>query len=127
VNATRKPLLWLVIVFVLGLILGALVSELARGRGVFVGRERRGDWRQHAVERFTRELALSAEQRQQLESILDETRKKYEAIGQETRPRYEAARQEGRERIRAILTAEQRAKFEALIREMDRERGREHR
>jgi len=121
VNPNRKPVLWLMIVFALGLVLGVLASELAGGWGIFGGRGRRGDWRQHAVERFTRELSLSAEQRQQLETILDETKKKYQGISETTRPQYEAARQEGRERIRAILSPEQKVKFEELIREIDRE------
>ncbi len=120
-NPNRKPVLWLVIVFVLGLVLGGLAAEFARDRGFFAGRSRRGDWRQHAVERFTRELSLNAEQRKQLESILDETKKKYQAISEATRPQYEAARLEGREKIRAILTPEQKAKFEELIRQIDRE------
>jgi Spy/CpxP family protein refolding chaperone len=121
VNPNRKPVLWLLIVFALGLVLGVLASELAGGWGIFGGRGRRGDWRQHAVERFTRELSLSAEQRQQLETILDETKKKYQGISETTRPQYEAARQEGREKIRVILTPEQKVKFEELIREIDRE------
>ncbi len=120
-NPNRKPVLWLVLVFLLGLVLGGLATEFARDRGYLDSRSRRGDWRQHAVERFTRELSLNADQRKQLESILDETKKKYQAISEATRPQYEAVRQEGREKIRAILTPVQKVKFEELIRQLDRE------
>lgn len=122
-NPNRKPFLWLLLVFLLGLVLGGLAIEFAHDRGYLASRSRRGDWRQHAVERFTRELSLNADQRKQLESILDETKKKYQAIGEATRPQYDAVRQEGREKIRAILTPEQKVKFEELIRQIDRERA----
>jgi Spy/CpxP family protein refolding chaperone len=39
-------------------------------------------------------------------------------------PQFDEARQKGRERIRAILSAEQRPKFEAFIQKLDEERRR---
>ena len=41
---------------------------------------------------------------------------------EELDPEYEQVRQQGRERIRQALTADQRPKFEELLRQMDEER-----
>ncbi|MGH9814256.1 MAG: hypothetical protein ACRD4T_14080, partial [Candidatus Acidiferrales bacterium] len=80
-----------------------------------------------AMEWLTNELKLSAEQQQQLGPILDETATSYEAIRERVRPEYDQVRQQSRDRIRAILTPEQKARFEELVQQMDEERARRHR
>ena len=126
----RRAALYLILVFVLGVALGVLGNQLA-DKWNFFQRERRGyaPPRRGPVEGLTRELALSPEQQRQLETILDETGKQYDQIRQRMRMReeYERVRQQSQERIRAILTEEQRAKFEELLRRIEGERRRRSR
>jgi len=73
---------------------------------------------------FTREmetrLGLSADQRKQIQVILRESRDESDAIRRELRPRLEAQLAATRSRIAALLTPEQRGKFEQLVREDQR-------
>ncbi len=114
---SRKAVALLVAVFLLGLTLGGFgtyfwAEAIARGHHS----------KQHIVEELTRELALTPDQQKQLSQILDDTRARFEAIHEQMRPQYDAEREEGRNRIRAILTADQRPKFEAFVRRLDEER-----
>jgi Spy/CpxP family protein refolding chaperone len=116
--ASRRAVLYLVLVFLLGLALGGLGMVWAGRHGwSYAGAERQRAPR--GVAWLCRELGLSAEQRQQVETILDEMGSAYREIRQRTRPEYEAVRQQGRDRIRAVLTEQQRARFEEWVREMD--------
>lgn len=121
---TRRAILYLLAIFLLGAVLGILGGRLAERH-----------WRQRAwperrarvVERIARELKLSTAQRDQLARILDETGERYRKLNEQVRPQYEQIRQEGRQRIRAILSPEQRQKFEEIVRRFDEERRRSER
>jgi Spy/CpxP family protein refolding chaperone len=126
----RKATVLVILVFLLGIALGAVGMRVAEQK---VWGDRR-DERVRAggparmVEQLTRELALTAEQQQQLNSILEDTRKKYESTYTTIRPQMEQTRQEGRGRIRSMLTPTQLPKFEEYLRRIDEERkNREHR
>ena len=123
----RRATLLIVAVFLLGIALGALGMHVAASR-VF-GSERSGQAASKAhkdksqiIDELTQELTLNAEQRAQLESILEASRTKYQAIYEQVRPQYEQVRAQGRDRIRAMLTAEQLPKYEAFVRRLDEER-----
>lgn len=116
---TRRALFYLVLVFLLGAALGALGTLWATKRSLADERRLHDRSPRGALERLDRELKLSPEQRRQLEAILDQTGEAYSAIRERARPEYEAARQSGREKIRAILSEQQRARFEELVREID--------
>lgn len=119
----RRAVFYLIVVFVLGVALGALGTRLADKWKLFQPDKRGYDRARHGrVEWLSRELSLSPEQQQQLGTILDETGKQYRQVRQRMREDYEQVRQQGRERIRAILTEEQRAKFEELQHRIDVER-----
>jgi len=123
---TRRAALYLLLVFVLGLAIGSL-GLLWAGKHGWVPRGwwgRGSSGPQDAVAWLDRELKLTPEQRQQLEAILDEMAAGYRGIRERVGPEYEAVRQAGREKIRAILTPEQRARFEELVRGLDEERAR---
>ena len=116
----RKAVALVVLVFVLGLALGALSMYVA-GNRIFAGeRGRNGPAR--VVERLTSELALTAEQQKRLTAILEETNGKYRTIYDQMRPQMEEIRQQGRQKIRGILTQEQLPKFEEWLRRVDEER-----
>jgi len=124
----RRAIFYLILVFVLGVALGALGTHLANKWNLLRLDRRSYERVRHSrVEWLSRELSLTPEQQRQLETILDETGKQYRQVGQRMREDYEQVRQQGRERIRAILTEEQRAKFDNLLHRTDAERYRRSR
>lgn len=121
-QTSRKAVFLVLAVFVLGILLGGLATYMFGGR-VLAGMGQRGPRdRAHLSERLTQDLGLNADQQRQLDAILAETQKKYEAIYEPVRAQAEQVRQQGRENIRAILTPEQRTKFEEILRRIDEER-----
>jgi Spy/CpxP family protein refolding chaperone len=133
-NASGKTrlLLWtvLAVAFVLGGATGAALDAAYRlkagaepcrdGRGGHDGRGSRP-----IFEAMRRDLNLSAEQAEQVRAILDETSEEYRALREETRPRYDRIREGARQRIRALLTPEQRRRFDEKAAERDARRLRE--
>jgi Spy/CpxP family protein refolding chaperone len=69
-------------------------------------------------------LNLVPDQQKQIEAILASVQTQYKAIRQSTEPQINEARQKGREQIRAVLTPEQKPKFEEFLRRLDEERKR---
>ena len=122
-NTTRAFAIVLVVVL-LGIALGALGTYVA-GRRVWGARPEAMSYREkraRTVEQLTRELGLTPEQRKQLEATLADLGGKYQALHEQIAPQTEQVRQKGREQIRAILTPEQRPKFEEFLRRLDEER-----
>ena len=76
------------------------------------------------VEELTREANLTPDQAHQLGAIIADVQAQMKIIRKTTDPQIDEVRQKGRERIRAILTAEQKPKFEEFIRKLDEERKR---
>ena len=66
------------------------------------------------VERFTRELDLSAEQARELEEVLDDFAKYYQML----QAQMDEVRANGKDRITAILTPQQQEKFKKLMSEL---------
>jgi hypothetical protein len=120
---SRRAVVYLVLVFLLGFALGALGMVWA-GRHGWTYADSNHHRRPKGVEWLDRELNLSPEQHQQVEAILDEMGQAYREIRQRTRPEYDAVRQKGRDRIRALLREEQRPRFEQLVRELDEREAR---
>ncbi len=67
---------------------------------------------------------LTPEQQQQLDAILTQLHEEYKALHAQGDAQIDQARQKGRNQIRAILTPEQKPKFEEFLRKMDEERKR---
>jgi Spy/CpxP family protein refolding chaperone len=57
---------------------------------------------------------------------VDQLLARYKAIHDQTVPQYDAAREQARDELRAVLTPEQRQKFEAFLRRLDEERKKHH-
>ncbi len=125
-RAKTRLILWLVVVgvFVLGGVTGAALDSAYRlKRGGSPCHEPRGGRRPEDVfEHMRRDLNLTDEQAEQIRAILEQTRNEYRALRAEARPRYDRIRQGARERIRALLTAEQRERFDAKVAERDARR-----
>jgi hypothetical protein len=120
----RRAVFYLGFVFLLGAALGAGGLFVAGKRGLIHLHPDPRDHRRGVVERLTRELNLSAEQRGRLEVILEETASQYRELHARMRTEREQIRQAGRQRIREILSEAQREKFEEVLRQFDAKRAR---
>ena len=78
------------------------------------------------VERFARELDMTAEQKTQVSAILEAQRDAIRSLDAEMRPRFQEIRRSIRGEIRKILTPEQQEKFEEMERKMERKRRGNH-
>ncbi len=123
-RTSRKAVLLVLLIFVLGIAIGALGMYAARGRvfGAHPDSHGRADGRARLEERLNRELSLTPEQRKQLDAILIDLQSRYDAIHKQYTPQIDEVRQHGRDQVRAILTPEQRAKYEDFLRRVDEER-----
>ena len=122
-QGNRKAVLLVIVVFVLGIALGAVGTYMVTTR-VLAARPQAVEVHTAAntVATLTRDVNLNPDQQRQVLGILNDTRSRYDAIHQEVDPEYEKVRQEGRERIRELLTADQRPKFEGVLRQIDEDR-----
>jgi Spy/CpxP family protein refolding chaperone len=124
-TAKQRAAVWVAVVFLLGVLLGGVVGYVFAHHPVSANaplspQERRAQ----KVEELTRVANLTPEQRQQLEAILTQLHGEYKALHEQSDAQIDQARQKGRNQIRAILTAEQKPKFEEFLRKMDEERKR---
>ncbi len=119
-----KLKIWLVllVVFVLGAVTGAALSGLYRSRA---SSERPEKAMRERFEKMRSELNLTDEQTKAVSAILEETRNEYRALRTELKPRFDEPRQKARTRIRALLTAEQQQKFDAMVAQRDAHREEE--
>jgi len=122
-QGNRKAVLLVIVVFVLGIALGAVGTYMVTTH-VLAARPQAVEVHTAAntVATLTRDVNLNPDQQRQVLGILNDTRSRYDAIHQEVDPEYEKVRQEGRERIRELLTADQRPKFEEVLRQIDEDR-----
>jgi Spy/CpxP family protein refolding chaperone len=126
-NKTRREAaLLVVVVFLLGALVGGIGTRLwsAHAQEVLY---KPGVLRPRAqvISEFTQELQLTREQQQQLGTIVDDTRARWRALYAPLDVQHEQIRQDGRNRIRAILTPEQKPKFEEFMRRIDAQREKE--
>ena len=125
-SVSRKAVLLVGVVFLLGAGLGGMLGYVvARPTALAAPGQANDDSRRaQKVQRLTQELNLTAEQQKQLDGIIAGVQAQFKAIHQSTDPQLNQARQKGREQIRAILTPEQKPKFEEFLRHLDEERKR---
>lgn len=126
-----KALALIILVFVLGVALGAVGHSVA-DRRVLGARTpaqppaflqpRPNPSR--AVGRLTNELKLSPEQQKKITEILADMQRQYDAVHDQMNPEFQQIREQGHDQIRQVLTPEQRPKFEDFLRRVDEERRR---
>ena len=123
-SATRKAALWVGVVFLLGVALGGVGGYYYAHRPVLaqnapipesVRREQR-------VQQLTQLLGLTSAQSQQIDAILMQKHAEAKTIHDQTDAQIEQVRQRGRDQIRAILTPEQKPKFEEFLKTLDAQR-----
>ena len=121
-----RAVVYVLLIFLCGIVTGALAHNLwhrwerDQDQRVAQAAAPQRNRTQRTVERFTRDLHLTPEQARKLTGILDETRQQYRA-------HEVATRQEARNRIREILSDEQRAQYEEIIRRNDERRRHQQR
>jgi esterase/lipase len=125
-NVQQKATLWLAIVFVLGAALGgvlgyAFAHHSYASEPVQITAEVK---RAQRREQMVREVGMDADQQKQAIAILDESQNEYKAVHNVMDPQMEAIRQKTRDKIRALLTADQKPKFEVFLQRIDAERKR---
>ncbi len=125
-SVSRKAALWVGVVFLLGAALGGMIGYVFAHHTALAAPAQLTETARRAqkVQRLTQELDLSADQAKQLDVIMASVQAQYKAIHQTTDPQINEARQKGREQIRAILTPEQKPKFEEFLKRLDEERKR---
>lgn len=124
-NSVRaKATFWVGTVFVLGVALGGVLGYMfarhtvAAAAHLHMNADAR---RAQRVEQLARQLDLSETQKQQLAAILTQVDSQMRAVREQ---QMDPLRKKGRDEIRAILTPEQKAKFEEMIKRMDEQRNR---
>lgn len=119
---SRKAVLLVVLVFILGVALGGVGTYVVNARV-----EASHAKRPTVIERLTKDLGLTPEQVPQVDAILTQWQKHDNEIRQafaaQSQPQYDQVRHDGRERIRKLLTPDQLAKFNDLTRRVDEERA----
>jgi Spy/CpxP family protein refolding chaperone len=130
-SAKRRAALWVAVVFVLGAALGGLFGYFYGHRGTVAASNpplSEPQRRVQRVEQLTQELGLTKDQKQQLDSALSQLHAEYKSIreqsNQQLNSEMDQARQKGRDQIRALLTPEQKPKFEEFLKRLDEERKR---
>jgi Spy/CpxP family protein refolding chaperone len=125
-SATWKAALWVSAVFLLGAALGAMVGYSYEHHMVSAASTPLPEAvrRAQRVEQLTQLLNLTTAQSQQLDAVLLQRHTEAKAIHDQTDAQLEQVHQKGREQIRAILTPEQKPKFEEFLRNLDQQKKR---
>lgn len=120
----RSALLLLLAAFLTGGGVGLLVG---RQLGDPDPRPRRSAGAGGHLTRLTRQLDLSAEQRDSVRAVLDRYQPGFDSVWAASRPRYETLRTRVRSDIRAQLRPEQQARYDSIIGRQDAEQRRRER
>jgi hypothetical protein len=121
-KARREAAGLFLIVFVLGVLFGAVGNHVWNERVAGENRVNTNPTRTQVLVECTHELQLSPDQQKQLSAIIDDTNSKWRALYAPLDDQREAIRQEGRQHIRAILNPDQQVKFDAFMRKIDDQR-----
>jgi len=118
IASSAKAKLLVFAVFFVGAITGALVANVYETRWSVDADSAPEKQSQRQVNQFYDFLDLTAEQRQQWTRIMEDSRPAFQKLNEENRkltehnqPKFEAIREETRAKIRAILTDEQKKKY----------------
>ncbi len=122
-SALRFPIvLYLLLVFVSGVIVGVLAHNLYSAHAVRAERRPRSaeEYRRKYVEEMTARLKLTDLQVRRLNEILDETRVRYREVRERVTPDFKAIQERQVEQIRALLKPEQLTEYEKIRAERER-------
>jgi Spy/CpxP family protein refolding chaperone len=125
-DSLRKARLWLAVVFLVGAAIGGVFgysfarhTVLAKTNPPPMSEPER---RAKRVADMTHEVGLTPEQSQKVDDIIREAHGEMKGIRDKAESDVDVVREKARNEMRALLTPEQKAKFEALVQRMDEER-----
>ena len=126
ISASRKAALWVGVVFLLGAALGGTLGysyahHLVSAASTPMPEPAR---RAQRVKQLTELLNLTSDQIQQIDTILLQKHTEAKAVHDQADAQLDHVHQKGRDEIRAILTAEQKSKFEEFLKNLDEQRKR---
>ena len=126
ISASRKAALWVGIVFLLGAALGGTLGysyahHLVSAASTPMPEPAR---RAQRVKQLTELLNLTSDQIQQIDTILLQKHTEAKAVHDQADAQLDQVHQKGRDDIRAILTPEQKPKFEEFLKSLDQQRKR---
>ncbi|MGH9393817.1 MAG: hypothetical protein ACRD1E_06570 [Terriglobales bacterium] len=119
----RRPLLYVALIFVSGLLLGGTAMNLAEHYWLHAHPANEYDIRQHRLiaQRMSQRLHLGNDQLNQVDAVLQQTVGQYQQLELRLAPQFDQVRQSERARLRAILNPQQRQNFDQIVREVDAE------
>jgi hypothetical protein len=103
-----------VVPFLAGLLAGSLLGRYA-SPWYFYRRAPAVNQEERFLKRFSSDLALSSQQKEEISAILKARRAETEKLLAEYRPKFEAVRTSTQDDIRKVLTPEQQKKFDKLL------------
>ena len=120
-NPERRTLVYLALIFLSGLLLGATVMNYAEHNWLHGETANEYDISRHQLiaRLMSQRLHLSAAQETQVNGILQQTLGQYQRLELRLAPQFDQVRQVNRNRLRAILTPAQRTKFNHIVGEVD--------
>ena len=126
ISASRKAALWVGIVFLLGAALGGTLGysyahHLVSAASTPLPEPAR---RAQRVKQLTELLNLTSDQIQRVDTVLLQKHTEAKAVHDQADAQLDHVHQKGRDEIRAILTAEQKSKFEEFLKNLDEQRKR---
>ena len=113
-----KPVLGIILVFILGATSGSLVTFLisqSRIESFMKGGPQAKE--EHLVKRLTKQLSLDDQQHDQVTAIIHETHEDIRQIRQKIRPQIEDTLNESQLRISGLLRPDQQAAFKKIVAE----------
>ncbi|MGC2769496.1 MAG: hypothetical protein WB607_28625 [Candidatus Acidiferrum sp.] len=124
-DSLRKARIWLAVVFLVGAAIGAVFGYSFGHRSYAavlnapqpqIGEPER---RAKRVADMTKELGLSAEQSAKFDEIIRGAHQDMKGIRDGAEKQVDVLREKAREQMRAVLTEDQKPKFEAMVQKMD--------
>lgn len=116
---TFSVVLYLVLVFLSGVLVGGIGFEVYTTRSVKAAPNRDDLLHRYREEMQTR-LRLRPDQMKQLDAILEATHGRFRQLREKYRPEVHAIQDEQAEQIRGILDAQQRAEYEKMREEREK-------
>jgi Spy/CpxP family protein refolding chaperone len=113
-----KPIVGLILVFLLGAASGSLVTYMlsqSRLESIVAGGPRARE--DVLISRLSQQLDLDGQQREQVKAIIHKTHEEMRQIRQKSHPQIEALLTDSQQRISALLRPEQQEKFKKIIAE----------
>jgi uncharacterized iron-regulated membrane protein len=126
-DTRQKAGLWLAVVFALGLAIGAVFGynfahkSFAASRLPAATSLSEPERRAARVAELTRELQLTPEQSQKVDTVLHQAHDEVRTIREKSDADMDAVKQKARSEMRTFLTPEQLPKYEAFVKKVDEE------